>query len=123
MKKDWDKRYIKNWRPISLLNVNAKILSKAPSKKLKKVLPCLISAHQIAYAQKRNINESGRSISDVIETTNTWHMEGFLVTMDVEKASDSLDHKFLISVLKKLNWSNLYLVDRNNFENSRIMGH
>ena len=28
-------------------------------------------------------------------------MEGFLVKMDVEKAFDSLDHKFLISVLKK----------------------
>ena len=28
-------------------------------------------------------------------------MEGFLVTMDVEKAFDSLDHKFLISALKK----------------------
>ena len=28
-------------------------------------------------------------------------MEGFLVTMDVKKAVDSLDHKFLISVLKK----------------------
>ena len=28
-------------------------------------------------------------------------MEGFLVTMDVEKAFDSLEHKFLISVSKK----------------------
>ena len=28
-------------------------------------------------------------------------MEGFLVTMDVEKAFDSLDHNFLISALEK----------------------
>ena len=28
-------------------------------------------------------------------------MEGFLVTMDIAKAFDTLDHKFLISVLKK----------------------
>ena len=34
-KKDRDERFIKNWRPISLLNVDSKIISKALSEKLK----------------------------------------------------------------------------------------
>ena len=34
-------------------------------------------------------------------------MEGFLVTIDVEKAFNSLDHKFLISVLKKLGFGQI----------------
>ena len=45
-KKDRDKRFIKNWRPISLLNVDLKIISKALSEKLKKVFPDLISSQQ-----------------------------------------------------------------------------
>ena len=100
-KKERDKRYIKNWRPISLLNVDIKILSKALAKRLKEVLPCLIPAQQTAYAKNRNIGESEGLISDIIEIANTQKIEGFLVTMDVEKAFDSLDHTFLISVLKR----------------------
>ena len=43
-KKDTDKRFIKNWRLISLLNADLKIISNALSEKLKKVLPDLISS-------------------------------------------------------------------------------
>ena len=108
-KKDRDKRYIKNWRPISLLNVDIKILSKVLAKRLKEVLPCLISAQQTAYVKNRNIGESGRLISDIIEIANTQKMEGFLVTMDVEKAFDSLDHTSLISDLKRFGFGQSFV--------------
>ena len=50
-KKDRDKRFVKNWRPISLLNVDTKILSKSLAEKLKHVLPELISSNQTAYVK------------------------------------------------------------------------
>ena len=84
-----------------MLYVDIKILSKALAKRLKEVLQCLISAQQTAYVKNRDIGESGRLKSDFIEIANTGKMEGFLVTMDVEKAFDSLDHTFLISVWKR----------------------
>ena len=52
-KKDRDKRFIKNWRPISLLSVDIKILSKALAAKLKPILPSIISSNQTAYIEKR----------------------------------------------------------------------
>ena len=107
-KKDRDKRYIKNWRPISLLNVNIKI-SKPLAKRLKEVLPSLISAQQTAYAQNRNISKSGRLISDIIEIAIIQQMKGFLVKMDVKESFDSLDHKFLILVLKKFGFGQHFI--------------
>ena len=62
-----DKRFIYNWRPISLLNVDLKIISKALSERLKKVLPLLISPSQTAYVRNRFIGGSGRLISDILE--------------------------------------------------------
>ena len=38
-KKDKDRRFMKNWRPISLLNTGMKIISKVPSTRIKNVLP------------------------------------------------------------------------------------
>ena len=81
-------------------SVDSKIISKALSEKLTEVLPDLISSQQMAYVKNRHIGESGKLISDIIEMTKIRKI-GFLVTMDIEKAFDSLDHNFLISTLEK----------------------
>ena len=58
-KKDRDKRFIKNWGLISLLNVDLKIVSKALLKKLKIFLPDLISSQQTTYAKNRHLVKVG----------------------------------------------------------------
>ena len=80
-KKDKDKRFIKNWRPISLLNVDYKIISKVFSARLKKVLPLLISSQQTAYVANRCISESGRLISDLLDVTEKFKTKGYPVTL------------------------------------------
>ena len=81
-----DKRFIKNWRPISLLNVDLKIISTALSEKLKAVLPDLISSQQTTYVKNRHIDERWRLISDVTEIAKIKKLEGFLVAMDIENS-------------------------------------
>lgn len=108
-KKDVDKRFIQNWRPISLLSVDLKIISKAFAKRLKETLPMLISTQQTAYVQNRNISEVGRLISDIIEICDKHNIDGYLVTMDIKKAFDYLEHSFLIAVLEKFNFGENFI--------------
>ena len=63
----------------------------------------------MVYAKNRFIGESGRLIADIIEVTDILNKKGFLVTMDIEKAFDSLDHTFVISVLKKFGFGNNFV--------------
>ena len=101
-KKDKDKRFIKKWQPFSLLNMDYKIISKALASRFKKVLPNLISPQQTTYVKNRFIGESGRLIADIIEITDVLNKEGFLVIMYIESSFDSLDHSFVIFVLKNV---------------------
>ena len=106
-KKDTDKPYIKNWRPATLLDVDTKILSKALSVKLKEVFPTLMSSKKTAYVKNKFIGESGILISDIIDICDS---KKFVVTMDIEKAFDILDHSFLILVLKKFGFGQNFIM-------------
>ena len=70
-KKERDKRFIKNWRPISLLNVDYKIIAKALATRLKETLPRLIYFQQTAYVRNRFTGEGGRLISDILEMSES----------------------------------------------------
>ena len=69
-------------------------MSKAFAAKLKPILPSIISSNQTAYVEKRCISESGGLISDIMEICGKENIPDCLVTTDVEKAFDSLDHDF-----------------------------
>ena len=61
-KKDKDKRRISNWRNVSLVNANYKIMSKIFASRLNKVLPKFIASQQTAYVAQM-LNEHLLSVS------------------------------------------------------------
>ena len=92
---------IKNWRPISLINVDSKIASKALAVRMKKVIHILISYDQTAYIKGRYIGESVRLIDDLLKYAENENIDGMLFAADIEKAFDSVDHNFIYGSLKK----------------------
>ena len=84
-KKGRDKRYVNNWRPISLLNVDTKLLSKVVAFRIKKVIATLVSNDQTAYVPGRFIGESVRLASGLLEYMDYSNLPGYLVTTDILK--------------------------------------
>lgn len=110
IEKKRDQWYIKNWRPITLLDVDTKLLLKALSVKLKEVLPTLISFGETAYFKNGFIGESGRLISDIINISDhSKKLLRFIVTIDIKKAFNVLDHTFLIPVMKKFDFGQNFI--------------
>ena len=99
-KKDRDRRLIKNWRPISLVNVDVKIGSKVIAKRLEKVLPYIIHHNQNAFVKGRTIFDAVRTINDVLDFTELKGYQGILTAIDFEKAFDSLSRDFLFKSLE-----------------------
>ena len=96
-----DKRLVKNWKPISLMNVDVKIASKALSFRLKQVLPNLINFDQTAYVKGRFIGESIRLTDDILYHTEQENTDGVLFAADIEKAFDSVEHNFIFASLER----------------------
>ena len=102
-KKDKDLRYLKSWRPVSLLATDYKILAKALSIRLEQVMPSLISCDQVGYIKGRFIGENVRIIEDILSYTTTKHIPGLLILIDFEKAFDTVEWNFLFKSLKSYN--------------------
>ena len=119
---------IKNWRPISLLSIDAKLISKVLAKRIKKHLTSVIFSNQTAYVDKIFISEVGWLISDILEILDFLKIKGLLLKVDIEKAFDSDDHPFLINVLNVRNvlnvhlmWEKISKMDKNTSKKSGVM--
>ena len=78
-----------------------KIISEVLSTRIKIVSPFLTSSNQATNVKNKFISESGRVISDILETSISLALARFLVTVEIGKAFNSVNHCFLLHILQK----------------------
>jgi len=105
-KKNKNRLYLKNWRPLSLLNTDYKIITKILANRLKTVLPSIINHDQSGYLEGRFIGQNIRLIEDISFFTAAENKPGILLSIDFEKAFDSVNWNFLFKILSYLNFGN-----------------
>ena len=107
-KKDKEKIYLKNWRPITLLNTDYKIFSGALSLRIKNILDRIVGETQKGFIQGRDISECTRIIYDILHAAGKKNIPGLLLMLDFEKAFDSLSHKFIDKCLYFFNFGDTF---------------
>ena len=93
---------VKDWRPISLLNTDYKILSTIISNRLKPILNYIISFEQQCGLPKRQIFNNHLNIKSAIDFAENFHQPLAIVQIDFYKAFDSIFHQFLLQTASQL---------------------
>ena len=103
-KGDKARHLLKNWRPITLLNVIYKLASASIANRLKTVLDSIISETQTGFLSGRYIGENTRLIYDIMNYSELNDIPGLLIFIDFEKAFDSVSWNFLHKVIDFFNF-------------------
>lgn len=113
-----DKKQLKNWRPISLLNISYKIASSAIANRIKTVLNSIISEDQTGFIPDRFMGDNVRLIYDIMCYTEQNKCPSMLLLIDFATAFDSVSWKFMAQVLDFFNfgkdiksWINMFYKD------------
>src|SRR5271165_3478403 len=90
---------INSWRPITLLNIDYKIMSKVLSNRLKVVLHANIHPDQTCSVPGRSIIDNLHLLRGITDYTGTKNIPAALISLDQAKAFDRVSHDYLFQVL------------------------
>ena len=89
-KKDKNLQSLNNWRPLTLLNMDYKLLSKLLALQIQPYLQEIISPHQTCFMKNRNITVNIRKALETMRLTQDKKLCKILLSLDFEKCFDSI---------------------------------
>lgn len=93
-----------SYRPISVINVDYKIIAKVLALRLERVLPSIIQLDQTGFVHGRTSTDNLRRYFDILYHTNELNSQNVILSVDAEKAFDRVERKYLMSVLGRFNF-------------------
>ncbi|KAL1246966.1 hypothetical protein QQF64_034287, partial [Cirrhinus molitorella] len=91
--------------PISLLNVDYKILAKVLARRLESILPKVINPDQSGFVKSRHGSDNVHRALNAIHYFHTQKKASMILSLDAEKAFDRVEWPFLFFVFEKIGLS------------------
>jgi len=98
--KKGEREDITNWRPITLLNSDYKIIEKVLANRLKTVVPGIVCEDQKGFVKGRHMEENVRLVEDVMDYCETFDKPGAILCVDQSKAFDRVEWEWLDKALE-----------------------
>lgn len=108
-KPDKDTNLIDNWRPITLLTVDYKILALIFANRLKTKINQLVAETQSGFVKGRHISNNIRLALDLLDYADFIHSKAMILFLDFYKAFDTLEHGFLLQTLKLFGFGDFFV--------------
>lgn len=89
------------WRPISLLNVDYKIIMSLISHRLQAALETIIDTSQYCSVPYRNMYGHLSATRDILGYVTKRDAAGYIVSLDQKKAYDKVKHEYLFTTLRE----------------------
>lgn len=102
-------RQVTSYRPISLTNVDYKILMKILAKRLQTVIGIIVGPHQTCGIKGRSIVTNIHKARSVLESCDVMHTGVAMLQVDLDKAFDRVPHDGLMAVLEHINIGSVIL--------------
>jgi hypothetical protein len=97
--KEGQAHHPKQFRPIALCNVIYKLLTKVIARRLKPILPTIISPEQSGYVEGRQILDNIILAHEVIHSLQKTKTPGMLLKLDLSKAFDKISWEYMQAML------------------------
>jgi hypothetical protein len=101
--------YVKNWWPISLLNVPYKLVAKLIANRLKGIVPGLVDAQQTVFIQGRHLQDNVLTMKFAQELAQKSKTPIAMFLIDFSKAYDQIEHFYLWETMSALGFAEEFL--------------